>query len=169
MKTNDKKPMNQNTNCCNLVFYNGTLQQFATTLLANERGDGSVCRICEIHPAIVDDMRAKGKPLYSNDIIITQRQIFKYRNHPKSAKGAAVPLVDYVLIEETLRNPEHIYEDTAQNRLVYVCTHPYHENKILKVVVDPDFKYRGTIINIAKSWGIVEENKMRGIQYRLIQ
>ena len=169
MKTNDKEPLNRNINYCRLVFYNGTLRQFAATLLANERGDGSVCRICEIHPAIIDDMKAKGRILSSKDIIITQRQIFKYRNHPKSAKGAAIPLVDYALIEEALQNPLHIYEDTVQNRLVYVCTHPYHKNKIVKVVVEPNHKSGGVMANIAKSWGIVNPENMRGAQFRMIK
>ena len=151
------------------MFYNGTLQQFATTLLANERGDGTVCRICEIHPAIIDDMKSKGKLLSSKDIIITQRQIFKYRNHPKSAKGATVPLVDYALIEKTLQDPIHIYEDTVQNRLVYVCTHPYHKSRLVKVVVEPNHRSRGIIANIAKSWGIVNPENMKGAQFRMIK
>ena len=31
----------------------------------------------------------------SQDIIVTQRQIFKYRNHPKTTKGANLPVEDY--------------------------------------------------------------------------
>ena len=169
MKTDEKILLNQNTNCCNLVYYDGTLQQFASTLLANDRGDGSVCRICEIHPAIINDMISKGRLLSSKEIIITQRQIFKYRNHPKSAKGATVPLIDYAFIEKALQNPEHVYEDTVQNRLVYVCTHPYHKSKLVKVVVEPNHRGNGAIANVAKSWGIVNPENMKGEQFRMIK
>ena len=169
MKTEVDNSVNQDTNCCRVVFYNGGLQQYATTILSIKRGDGSVCCICDIHPVIVDDMKTQGVLLLSKDIIITQRQIFKYRNHPKSAKGANVPLVDYALVEETLRNPEHIYEDTVQNRLVYVCTHPYRNDRLMKVVIEPNHKSHGMIVNVAKSWGIVNPENMKESQYRMIK
>ena len=72
-------------------------------------------------------------------------------------------------VESALKNPMHIYEDTVQKRLVYVCTHPYRDNRLVKVVVEPNYKSRGSVVNLAKSWGIVEKSKMNGIQYRLIQ
>ena len=154
---------------CNIVFYNGTLHEYATEILAQGRGNGSVYCVCEIAPEIIADMNRKGKELFSNDIIITQRQIFKYRSHPKATKGASLPLSDYYLIKETLRNPTHIYEDIVQKRLVYVYTHPYHDKHLIKVVVEPNFKTEGTILNMTKSWGIVEKTKMKGPQYRQIK
>ena len=152
-----------------LQFFNGSLRQYAAKLLAAGKGDGSVCRVCHIHPLIAKDMQSKGRALESLDVIVTQRQIFKYRNHPKSAKGANVPLDDYALVEETLCNPERIYEDTVQNRIVYICTHPYRQNRLVKVVVEPNYKSHNITINLAKSWGIVEETKMKCLQFRQIQ
>ena len=105
----------------------------------------------------------------SQDIIVTQRQIFKYRNHPKTTKGANLPVEDYGIIEATLKNPTNIFEDTVQKHLVYVYTHPYYGDRLAKVVVEPNYRSRGTVINLAKSWGIVEKSKMNGIQYRKIK
>ena len=105
----------------------------------------------------------------SQDIIVTQRQIFKYRNHPKTTKGANLPVEDYGIIEATLKNPTNIFEDTVQKHLVYVYTHPYYGDRLAKVVVEPNYRNRGTVINLAKSWGIVEKSKMNGIQYRKIK
>ena len=105
----------------------------------------------------------------SQDIIVTQRQIFKYRNHPKTTKGANLPVEDYGTIEATLKNPTNIFEDTVQKHLVYVYTHPYYGDRLAKVVVEPNYRSRGTVINLAKSWGIVEKSKMNGIQYRKIK
>ena len=80
-----------------------------------------------------------------------------------------MPLSDYDLIEETLKSPMHIYEDTVQNRLVYVCTHPYHERRLVKVIIEPNYKCLGTVLNLAKSWGIVQEENMKGGQFRMIK
>ncbi len=143
--------------------------QFANDLLTKGRGDGEVCRICEISPVIINDMKTAGLELHSNDIIVTQRQIFKYRNHPKTTKGANLPVEDYGIIEAALKNPTNIYEDTAQKHLVYVYTHPYREDRLMKVVVEPNFRSHGTVVNLAKSWGIVQHENMRGGQFRLVR
>ena len=143
--------------------------QFANDLLAKGRGEGEVCRICEISPVIINDMKSVGLELYAKDIIVTQRQVFKYRNHPKTTKGANISVEDYGIIEAALKNPTNIYEDTVQKHLVYVYTHPFYDCRLVKVVVEPNFRSHGAVINLAKSWGIVEISKMKGIQYRKIK
>lgn len=76
---------------------------------------------------------------------------------------------DYGIIEAALKNPTNIYEDTAQKHLVYVYTHPYREDRLMKVVVEPNFRSHGTVVNLAKSWGIVQHENMRGGQFRLVR
>ena len=169
MKSKSTKAQSDNTNNCKLKYYNGTFREFAANILIKGRGDGSVCRICTISKHISDDMKTKGVVLLSEDIIITQRQVFKYRKHPKTRKGANIPTEDYDVIENALKNPTHIYEDTVQKRLVYVCTHPYRDNWLVKVVVEPNYKFHDAVMNVAKSWGIVEKSKMNGLQYRKIK
>lgn len=169
MKTKGIDTQHKHTGRCGIVFRNGSFREFATEMLKKGKGDGSVFRVCEIAPEIANDLSIRGKTLLNKDIIITQRQIFKYRNHPKTAKGANLPLSDYDLIEETLKSPVHIYEDTVQNRLVYVCTHPYHERRLIKVVIEPNYKSHGIVMNIVKSWGVVEQTKMNGPQYRQVK
>ena len=145
------------------------MQQFANDLLTKGRGDGEVCWICEISSAIIDDMQSFGLELHAKDVVVTQRQVFKYRNHPKTAKDANIPVEDYGIIEEALKSPVHIYEDTVQKHLVYVCTHPYRGDRLVKVVVEPNFRSHGMVFNLAKSWGIVQYENMRGGQYRLVR
>ena len=169
MKTKKAAFENLETKCCKLKYYRGSLLQFANDLLTRGCGDGKVCRICEISSAIIDDMRTAGLELHSKDIIVTQRQVFKYRNHPKTTKGANIPVEDYRIIEEALEKPAHIYEDTVQKHLVYVCTHPYHGDRLVKVVVEPNFRSHGSVVNLVKSWGIVQYENMRGGQYRLVR
>lgn len=151
------------------TFYTGDLESFAKNILQNGRGNGTVCLIGTIPPEISTDMTNKGIMLAENTIIVTQKEIFKYKHHPKTTKGANIPLDDYHLIEAAIRDPAHIYEDTMQKRLVYVCTHPYHTDKMVKVVVVPNFKEHGTVANRVKSWGQVEKNKMKMPQYKEIK
>lgn len=94
-----------------IVYYDGRLVDFATEILERGRGNGTVCRICTVASEIVMDMRERGETLESNDIIVTQKEVFKYRHHPKAKKGANLPIEDYVLIEKALCSPIHIYED----------------------------------------------------------
>jgi hypothetical protein len=169
MKTKDAVFEDLEAKCCKLKYYRGSLRQFANGLLTKGRGDGEVCRICEVSSAIIDDMKSAGLKLHSIDIVVTQRQVFKYRNHPKTIKGANIPVEDYGIVEAALKNPTNIYEDTVQKHLVYVYTHPYHDDRLVKVVVEPNYRSHGTVMNLAKSWGIVEKCKMNGIQYRKIK
>ena len=156
MKTKGKDNSKKTLDHCGIFFRSGSFLDYATEMLERGKGDGSVFRVCEIALEIANDLSTRGKTLLNKDIIITQRQIFKYRNHPKTTKGANLPLSDYDLIEETLKSPMHIYEDTVQNRLVYVCTHPYHERRLIKVVIEPNYKCLGAVLNMAKSWGVVQ-------------
>ena len=151
-------------------FYQGSLRQFAEELLANGRGNGQMIVVAQLDDKVVEDMSSKGVALQSTFIVVTQQAVFKYAHHPKSKKGAVIPVEHYDLIEKALTTPLHIYEDTAQKELVYVFTHPFEHERLVKVVVHPNYKLNGkTIINAAKSWGLVEESKMNAPQYVLIK
>lgn len=169
MKTEGLENFKKITKCCKLKYYDGDLCEFARDILTKGRGLGSVCLVCEVDPAISDDMGMQGVDMVSKNIIVTQRQVFKYKRHPKSKKGANIPLEDYDLIAKALKRPTHIYEDTVQKRLVYVCTHPYEGKRLVKVVVEPNFRSHGVVANLVKSWGIVQLENMRGGQYRMIK
>lgn len=152
-----------------MILYDGNLQEFAADILAFGRGDGRVCRIGRINALVEGDLGKKDILLASKEIIVTQRQVFKYKNHPKAAKGANLPLDEYTLIEHTVEAPTRIYEDTSKKTLAYVFTTPYSQRKVLKVVVQPNFNRHGIVCNLAKSWGIVDKNDMLGKQYRSIK
>ena len=126
--------------------------------------------IAQFDAIIIEDMCNKGIALQSTAIVVTQQAVFKYAHHPKSKKGAVIPIEHYDLIEKALTMPLHIYEDTAQKELVYVFTHPYEERKLVKVVVHPNYKLNGkTIVNAAKSWGFVCEESLENPQFVLIK
>ena len=153
-----------------MEYYQGSLRQFAEELLANGRGNGQILVVAQLDDIVVKDMSYKGVTLQSVSIVVTQQAIFKYAHHPKSKKGAVIPVERYELIENALKTPLHIYEDTAQKELVYVFTNPFEQERLVKVVVHPNYKLNGkTAVNAAKSWGFVSEESLENPQFVLIK
>ena len=153
-----------------MEYFQGSLRQFAEELLANGRGNGQMVVVAQLDNKVIEDMSAKGIALQSVAIVVTQQAIFKYAHHPKAKKGAVIPVEHYDLIETALKTPLHVYEDTAQKEIVYVFTHPYEAERLVKVVVHPNYKLtRKVVTNVAKSWGVVEESKMNEPQFRLLK
>ena len=151
-------------------YYHGSLKQFAEELLANGKGNGQMVVVAQLDDTVIEDMNNKGVVLQSSSIVVTQQAIFKYVHHPKSKKGAVIPIEHYDLIERALNTPLHIYEDTAQKELVYVFTHPFERERLVKVVVHPNYKLNGkNIVNAAKSWGFVSEESLENPQFVLIK
>ena len=153
-----------------MEYYQGSLREFAEELLSIGKGNGMMVEVAQLDEMVVVDMNNKGVTLQSVSIVVTQQAIFKYAHHPKSKKGAVIPVEQYDLIEQALNTPLHIYEDTAQKELVYVFTNPFEQERLVKVVVHPNYKLKGkTIVNATKSWGIVKEEDMFGKQFRMIK
>ena len=49
-------------------------------------------------------------------------------------------------------------DETGKN--VYVFTTHYRENRVVKVIVHINYCRKKRVFNYAKSWGIVDEDKM---------
>ena len=153
-----------------LSLFAGTLQQFADTLFKTGRSMGQVKQIGRVDDIVREDMAKKGHSLETETIIVLDRTVLKYIGHPKESKGATVAVTRYGEIETAINAPTHIYEDLNSKELVYVYTHPYEKGKVIKVVVHPNYKYKGVTANVAKSWGIVDIDKMEDTkQYRKIK
>ena len=73
-------------------FYQGSLRQFAEELLANGRGNGQMFMVAQLDDKVIEDMSNKGVALQSISIVVTQQAVFKYAHHPKSKKGAVIPV-----------------------------------------------------------------------------
>ena len=152
-----------------LSLFAGTLQQFADTIFKTGRSIGQVKQIGRIDDIVREDMAKKGHGLETETIIVLDRTVLKYIGHPKEGKGATVAVTRYGEIETAINAPTHIYEDLNSKELVYVYTHPYEKGKVIKVVVHPNYKYKGVTANVAKSWGIVNEEQMTHSYYRKIK
>lgn len=152
-----------------LSLFSGSLQQFADQLFKTGRSLGQVKQIGRIDDAVRNDMQVKGRALETETIVVMDKTVLKYIGHPKATKGATVAPERYSEIESTINAPTHIYEDLNSKELVYVYTHPYDAGKVIKVVVHPNYKYKGVVTNVAKSWGIVDSADMNANDYRLIK
>ena len=145
------------------------LQAFADAVLADGKKRGRELVVGSISNDVVMDLQQKGVTLETTDVIIDDAVIVKYIKHVKNKKGATVDSYKYWLVEKTLRNPTHIYEDTEQKYLVYLNTRTYAKRKVIKVVIHPNFKNNGRTYNLLKSIGVVEATKMDSPQYRQIK
>ena len=145
------------------------LQAFADAVLADGKKRGRELVVGSISNDVVMDLQQKGVTLETTDVIIDDAVIVKYIKHVKNKKGATVDSHKYWLVEKTLRNPTHIYEDTEQKYLVYLNTRTYAKRKVIKVVIHPNFKNNGRTYNLLKSIGVVEATKMDSPQYRQIK
>ena len=152
-----------------LSLFAGSLQQFADTLFKTGRSLGQVKQIGRIDDAVRADMQAKGRALETETILVTDKAVLKYIGHPKEKKGATVAVTRYGEIEAAITSPTHIYEDLNSKELVYVYTHPYEQGKVIKVVVHPNYRYKGVTTNVAKSWGVVDEQSFLSSYYRKIK
>ena len=145
------------------------LQAFADAVLADGKKRGRELVVGTISNDVVVDLQQKGVTLETTDVIIDDAVIVKYIKHVKNQKGATVDIKKYWMVEKTLRNPTHIYEDTGQNYLVYVNTRAYVRGRTLKVVVHPNYKTKGGTFNYLKSIGVIYTEDMLGKQFRKIK
>lgn len=145
------------------------LQAFADAVLADGMKRGRELVVGSIGKEVVMDLQQKGITLETTEVTIDDAVIVKYIKHVKNQKGTVVASDKYWMVEKTLRNPTHIYEDTGQNYLVYVNTRAYSRGRALKVIVHPNYKSKGRTINYLKSIGVVDSTKMYSPQFRKIK
>ena len=94
--------------------YHGPLRDYASEILSLGRGNGRDFHASKIPTVIINDLAGRGTTLDTDETTITQRQIFKYRNHPKKRKGANLPVEDYPYIEKAIASPANIYADISK-------------------------------------------------------
>ncbi len=159
-----------------LQLYGGSLRQYHDEIFNDKKTGRQVFNAGKMDEAIKNDIKLKQSNGFKIDtpandfVVIKDGTILKYMSHPKAVKGAVVPDERLEEILQIIKSPKHIYEDTGSKELVYICTGEAKEGKVIKVVIHPNYTLKkGIKVNAAKSWGISEESKMRGPQYRQIK
>ena len=141
------------------------LQDFATRVLRDGKERGSVFHFGTINPRIATDLQRNGIKLKSNRISIQDKIILKYRTHPKKSKGATIDTRRYRMAQNAISKPKHIYRDTSKGGFIYIGTKKYDGDKVVKVVLQPNYKKKKKYYNMVTSIGIVNRVNMNSPQY----
>lgn len=149
--------------------YTRDLQVFADRVVKTGRAKGSVYIFGKTNKTYLNDLKKRGVVLKSDTAAITDKTILKYTDHPKRGKGAAVNFNRMVMVEKAVKKPKNVYIDTHRNRLVYISSTKYANNKVLKVVIEPNQKIGKKYYNQVKSIGVVDKDKMNHPQYKKIK
>lgn len=149
--------------------YTRDLQTFADKVLKTGKSKGSIYKFGNINRAVVRYMQKQGLKLESQLTVILDKTILKYKNHPKRKKGAVVSFKCFVMVEAAVKRPMNVYIDTKRNRLVFVSSVKYSSRKVLKVVVEPNYKIKGKKYNVVTSIGVVPKENMGNPQYHKIK
>lgn len=146
-----------------------TIQDFANRVIEEGVSRGKYIKIGNLNEVAQRELANMGIKLQSAEVLLTDDTVLKYVDHPKKAKGAAIPRDRYDKIKNVINNPKHIYQDIKQKNLVLVFSGKYGKGKILKVVIQPNFKQGKKVFNKAKSIGIVDAHHLNQQQYRKIK
>ncbi|MDR1719509.1 MAG: hypothetical protein LBR67_05220 [Dysgonamonadaceae bacterium] len=139
-----------------LKQFDGDLQCFADKVYSEMRTSNEIKILGSIDSVVIEDLKSKGLLLETTDIAITDKVIMKYYEHPKSAKGASIDKKRYNEVEIGINSPTNIYQDIESKSLVYVYSSRY-DDKILKLIIKPNYTINGNTVNLLNSIGIVPE------------
>lgn len=146
-----------------------TVQQFADSVLADGMSRGKELKIGSLNEYALRELENMKVNLESKDVIITDDVIMKYTTHPKQSKGATLPPNQYGRLKNIVNNPKHIYIDTKQKDLVLVFTDKGSKGKVVKAIIQPNFKKGKRVFNKVKSIGVVDARHMKQSQYKKIK
>ncbi|MRJ11493.1 phage head morphogenesis protein [Ornithobacterium rhinotracheale] len=145
-----------------LPIFKGKIDDFVKKTLADKRTKNEVFHLANMNTEVLKDMANIGIKKGDKKIMLMDKTITKYINHPKKEKNATLDFEKFSEIQKALKTPTHIYRQEYKSRTLYIYEYQYNNGKSLKVVVEPNFiinkKYPS--INCAKSIGVVDTVNM---------
>ncbi len=145
------------------------LQRFVNEVLSDGKSRGKAHFLSNIPFNVYQDIRRRGMHLQSDHIFLPDKSVIKYISHPKGKKGATLPFKEFWKIVNTATNPKNVYVDTKQKNLVYAFTSRYNKGRVIKIIMQPNYKYGKRKVNIITSIGVVDKRKMGNPQYLKIK
>ncbi len=146
-----------------------TIQEFADTVLSDGYSRGRELKIGNLNEVACRELQNMRISLHSSDVVLTDDVVMKYVSHPKQAKNAVLLRNRYAMIKNIVNNPKNIYIDKNQRNLVFVFTGKYTGDKVIKAIIQPNFKKGKKTYNKLKSIGIVESHHMKQPQFKKIK
>lgn len=144
------------------------VQRFVNDVLADGKPRGKAHQVSVVPPEVYQRLRGLGY-LQTDHIFLLDNTILKYRNHPKGKKGATLPFDQFWKLANIARNPKNAYMDGKRGGLVFVFASRYGKGKVVKVVVEPNYKFKGRIINAITSIGVIDSREMKHPQFLKIK
>ncbi len=142
-----------------LKEFNGSLREFVSQVMSTKQTNNTVKTLGSFNDAVLADLKKNGIELAKTEIVISDKRILKYLDHPKAAKGASIDVARFEEVSKAINNPVAILQDLQSKKLVYVFVSEY-DAKMLKVIVEPNAKVGGNITNLAKSIGVVTRHTL---------
>lgn len=158
-----------------LIYGKGTqrrardLQSFADVVLNRGHNNGSYFIIDKVDGRIIRNLKERGIDVKSTRAIITDATVRKYKQHAKREKGAAVSLKRFAMVEHAIKHPKNVYIDKHRSRLVYAADTGYRSGRVIKVILEPNQKYKKQHYFNVVSIGIVSKDNMNDPMYEKIK
>ena len=149
-----------------LIYGKGTkrkardLQSFADVVLDRKRNNGSYFVIDKVDGRIIRNLKERGIDVKSTKAVITDETVRKYKDHAKREKGAAVSLKRFAMVEHAVKHPKNVYIDKNRDRLVYVSATGYNSKKVIKVILEPNQRFKKKYFFNVVSIGVVKKVDM---------
>ena len=138
-----------------------SLQNFAAEIRRDGKPRGRKFSFGKINRVVERELKKRNIPLKSKDLLMRDDTILKYENHPKIAKGAALPQSKYYLLDKLTKKPTHIYVDTTSDKPIFIYTTRFSKGGIIiKAVIEVNYEANKMIYNSLKSIGIQDKTKM---------
>lgn len=137
-----------------------SLQNFAAKIIRDGKARGAKFNFGNINRVVEREMKKHGLSLKTKSVMMRDDTILKYENHPKAAKGAVLPANKYYMLDKLTRKPTHVYVDTTATKPIFIYTTRFSSGKVLKAVIETNYKANKMTYNSLKSIGIIDKTKM---------
>lgn len=145
------------------------VQRFVNKVIGDGKPRGRAQFVSKLPLHVFQDMRRKGIGLKSDHIFLPDNTVLKYRDHKKSEKGASLPFKEFWKLVNIAGKPKGIYIDTKQKNLIYVFASRHEKGKFVKMVVQPNYKFKRQVVNVITSIGVVNKVEMTHIQFKKVK
>lgn len=136
------------------------VQRFVNDVLADGKSRGRAMQVSTLPPSLYRHLKKMGI-VKTDHIFLPDNTILKYRNHEKSKKGAPLPYSEFWKVVNISNSPSAAYIDTHRNTLVFALTSRHHKGKVIKIIIEPNYNFKGRIANVITSIGVVQRVNMK--------
>ena len=143
------------------------LKTMLSEVKARKRLTKNIISVGVLSNEIIDFLLEKEVAIHTKDIFINHRGLGHLSREHKKSRGAGLSKED-IKIPDILRNPSHIYFETAEDKYNVIFCSNFGKNCI-KIVVDTKFILKGKKLSLIKTAGYVQINNMKGESFEKIK